>query len=344
MSVQNTAAWVVSHKAHPFQIKPAPLGVPEENEILIRNRAIGINPIEHKIQNTDLHKETLSYPAIFGEDVAGEVVSVGPGVTKFKPGDRVAGLAAGFYTQKKEEMAYQAYMVLKTKLAVKIPEKYTFQQAAAFPLAVGTSAAALFNPDALNLQFPTHPARESTGKVVLVWGGASAVGCSAIQLAVSAGYEVLTTASPKNFDLVKRLGASHVFDYKSPTVVADLLKAAEGKESAGVFDCVGFDAAPLVQEFAHKVNGVKFISCTVPGWPEPPAGVTLKHVFSLSILQTHVAKAIWDDYLPDAIEAGTFVPAPVPLDFGSGLESLQGAVDFLGERGVSARKVVVSLD
>ncbi|EEU36097.1 uncharacterized protein NECHADRAFT_53054 [Fusarium vanettenii 77-13-4] len=344
MSLENTAAWVTSHNAHPFEVKPASIVVPEENQILIRNRAIAINPIDYKVQTSDVHRGQITYPTILGEDVAGEVVAVGSGVTKFKIGDRVAGLAAGFLTNKNEEKTFQAYTILRTDLSVKIPEKYSFQEASAFPLAVGTTAAGLFNTDFINLRLPTFPAQKPTGEVLLVWGGASAVGCAAIQLAVASGYEVLTTASPKNFDLVKRLGASHAFDYKSPTVVADLLKAAEGKKSAGVFDTIGFASWPYTLEFAEKADGVKFISCTVPGWPEPPQGVTIKHVFSLSIIHSHVASAVWDDYLPKAIEAGAFVPAPSPLEFGKGLESLQGAVDFLGTTGVSAQKVVVSLE
>ncbi|KAM0431317.1 hypothetical protein ACHAPT_005291 [Fusarium lateritium] len=344
MSFENTAAWITGHNAYPFEVKPAPVGVPGENQILIRNRAIAINPINYKIQTSSVHKDQIMYPSILGEDVAGEVVAVGPGVTKFNIGDRVSGLAAGFLTNKNEEKTFQAYTILRTELSVKIPDRYSFQQAAAFPLGVGTSAAGLFNADCLSLQLPTFPSQKLTRQVLLVWGGASAVGSAAIQLAVAAGYEVLTTASPKNFDLVKRLGASHVFDYKSPTVMADLLKAAEGKKSAGVFDTIGFASWPFVQEFADKADGVKFISSTVPGWPEPPQGVTLKHVFSLSIIKSHVASAVWDDYLPGAIEAGAFVPAPSPLEFGKGLESLQGAVDFLGTNGVSARKVVVSLE
>ncbi|KAJ3459241.1 hypothetical protein MRS44_015314 [Fusarium solani] len=323
-------------KLSPFRIgsSPPPVGVPEENQILIRNRAIAINPIDYKVQTSSVHRGQIIYPTILGEDVAGEVVALGPSVTKFKIGDRVAGLAAGFLTNKNEEKTFQAYTILRTDLSVKTPDKYSFQEAAAFPLAVGTTAAALFNTDFLNLRLPTFPAQKSTGEVLMIWGGASAVGCSAIQLAVAAGYEVVTTASPKkNFDLVKRLGASHVFDYKSPTVVADLLEAAEGKKSAGVFDTIGFASWPYTLEYAEKADGVKFISCTVPGWPEPPQGVAVKHVFSLSIIKSHVASSVWDDYLPKAIEAGAFVPAPSPLGVWKGVGKSSGRSGFLGNEG-----------
>lgn len=64
-----------------------------------------------------------------------------------------------------------------------------------------------------------------TGQTVVVWGGSTSVGSNAVQLAVAAGYEVVTTASPRNFDHVRALGASAVFDYNSSTVVQDIIGA-----------------------------------------------------------------------------------------------------------------------
>ena len=70
----------------------------------------------------------------------------------------------------------------------------------------------LFETSNLNLQYSKSLNRPSTGKVVLIWGGSTSVGSNAIQLAVAAGHEVVSTASPRNFDCVKSLGASAVFD------------------------------------------------------------------------------------------------------------------------------------
>lgn len=339
----NTAAWIMAHHAYPFEVKSAPLGTPQENQVLIKNHAIAINPIEGKLQTTDLHKGDINYPCIFGEDVAGEVVSVGPNVTGFKKGDRVAGVAAGFLTKINEEKTFQAYTIMRTNLIAKIPDAMPFENAVVFPLGVSTAAAGLFNPDYLNLQVPAEPAQKPTGKILLVWGGASCVGGNAIQLAVAAGYEVISTASAKNFDMVKKLGASHVFDYNSPTVVSDLLSAVKGKAVAGAYDAIGPAAHAACFEFVDKAGGVKFVATAVPSGLEPPEGVSIKHVFSLSITFSHVADAVWVDYLPKALAAATFVTTPEPLLFGKGLESLQGAVDHVNIKGVSAQKVVVTL-
>jgi len=75
------------------------------------------------------------------------------------------------------------------------------------------------------------------------------VGCNAIQLAVAAGYEVFTTCSPKNFDLVKELGASQTFDYNSKTVVKDIIHAFQNKTTAGAISvCIIFRKPTAVTE------------------------------------------------------------------------------------------------
>jgi NADPH:quinone reductase-like Zn-dependent oxidoreductase len=341
-SPENTAAYLMSEKAHPLTVKPAPLVQPGENQILVKNKAIGINPIDVKLQKLAIYP--LKYPAILGEDVAGEIVSVGPGVTAFQPGDRVLGTANGFDSKQDSEQGYQAYTVLETGLSCRIPDTVSFEEAVVLPLALITAAAGLFNPGFLNLQLPECPQAPSTGQTLLIWGGASSVGSSAIQLAVAAGYEVVTTASPKNFEYVKKLGASRVFDYSSATIIADLLAALKDKTVPGAFDAVGGPAWVPTAEVIAKCDGAhnKFVATVTRGFPEPPAGLEMKQVYAPSVRKTHVGKAIWADFLPRALEEKSFVPAPEPLVAGHGLEHLQTGLDLL-EKGVSAKRVVVTL-
>lgn len=336
----NTAAWLTAPKARPLEVKPAPLGTPGENQILVRNHAIAINPIDVKIQQGAPYP--LDYPAILGEDVAGEVVAVGPNVTRFRAGDRVMGAPAGFFTKRPTEKAFQAYAVLETNLACHIPGSMSFERAAVVPLGLSTAACALFSADLLGLRLPAEPAREPTGKVLLVWGGASSVGLNAIQLAVAAGYEVVTTCSARNFEYVKRLGAARAFDYASPTVVADLVDAVRGKQTVGAFDAVGGFEGSI--EFVQRTEGTKFVATAVRGFAGTlPEGVGMKQCLSLTIKDTPVGGAIWEDYLPKALEAGTFVAAPEPLVAGRGLEALQGAMDLKRDGVSGGQKVVVVL-
>jgi NADPH:quinone reductase-like Zn-dependent oxidoreductase len=338
-TISNTAAWLTAPKARPFEIKPAPVGVPSGSQILVRNHAIAINPADVKTQQGVPYP--ITYPAILGADVAGEVVALGPDATRFKEGDRVAGCAAGWITGRVVEKAFQAYTLLESGLASHIPAGMSFEQAVVVPLGVSTAAAALFGTDLLNLQLPTEPRRQPTGKVVLVWGGASSVGLNAIQLAVAAGYEVVTTCSPQNFDFVKRFGPTHVFDYNSPSVVAALVDAVKGKTTAGAFDAVGGFRQCI--EFLQRTEGTKFVATAVRGFSQPPEGISIKQCVSVSIKDTHVGNAVFGDFLEQALEKGTFVAAPEPLVAGKGLEALQEAMDIKA-KGVSAKhKVVVVL-
>lgn len=336
----NAAAWITAAKARPFEVKPAALSALMENQILVKNHALAINPIDGKLQALAIYP--LNYPTILGQDVAGEVVAVGPQVSRFKKGDRVIGNAAGFGTKRETEKGFQAYTVLETNMASEIPDDISFERAVVLPLALSTAASGLFNPDFLNLQLSTEPVQKPTGKALLIWGGASSVGCNAIQLAVAAGYEVITTASPKNFDYVKKLGASQVFDYNSSTVVSDLTMALKDKSMAGAFDAVGGSAWKPTVDVIENTHGVKFVASVLRGFPDPPEGITMKQVYALSIKDNHVGEAIYEDFLPKALKAGTFVPAPEPLVGGRGLEGVQAAVD-LQHKGTSARKVVVLL-
>ena len=340
MSTANAAAWITAAKSKPFEVKSAPLWTPEENEILVRNHAVAINPVDSSLQSLAFFP--LNYPTILGQDIAGEVVAVGPNVTRFKKGARVLGHGVGMATKQPQHNAFQAYTVVQTNMASEIPEGISFESAAVIPLGLSTAASGLFQDGFLNLQFPTVPPQKLTGKTLLIWGGASSVGCNAIQLAVAAGYQVVTTASSKNFEYVKKLGASAVYDYNDSSVGEDLLKFFHGKTIAGALDCIGGPAWSICADVVHKSSGSKFVATTKRGFPDPPEGVTIKAVFGTTIKDNAVGKAVYEDFLPKSLEVGTFVPAPEPLVSGKGLESVQGAVD-LQQKGVSARKVVVSL-
>jgi NADPH:quinone reductase-like Zn-dependent oxidoreductase len=144
-----------------------------------------------------------------------------------------------------------------------------------------------------------------TGKALLIWGGATSVGSNGIQLAVAAGYEIITTASPKNFDYVKKLGASQVFDYNSKTIVDGLIEAFKGRKIARVLDCIGVNGVfEACVDTLLKSNGNKFIAaCRHP--PENiPDGISTKFIFGSDLKDNEVSKAIYVDFLPKALAAG----------------------------------------
>jgi len=274
-------------------------------------------------------------------------VEVGSDVTRFKPGDRVVGLACGFTTNTPSAASLQHYVVLVETLVAKVPQSMSFESASVIPLGLSTAACGLFQKEYLALQHPSIVPKP-TGQTLLVWGGATSVGCNAIQLAVAAGYEVITTSSPGNFSLMKELGASQVFDYASQTVVSDMIQALDGKKLAGAFNVTGVASAPTggamkqCCEVLLKVNGGGFVASANRYAGDLPEGVSSKMIFGSDLKNNEVGKAVWVDFLSEALEKGVYKAAPEPLVVGSGLEKVQEAFE-IQKKGVSAKKVVVSL-
>lgn len=133
--------------------------------------------------------------------------------------------------------AYQHYPTVYASIVAPIPDNVTFEQATVLPLAITTSATALYHPDHLDLPLPSlYP--KPTGKTLFVWGGSSSVGSAAIQLAVASGFEVVTTASAKNHDLVESIGATIALDHKSPNIVDEAVAALSGRDLVAVYDAI----------------------------------------------------------------------------------------------------------
>ena len=338
----NTAAWLVAEKARPLEVKSAEYTTPTEKEIVVKNGALGLNLVDFVRQ--DLGNALfpwVTYPCILGSDVAGEVVEVGSGVKNLKVGDRVTGMAVGLKTNRPADAAFQAYTVLPAHMAAKLPGSMSYDDGAGFPLTISTAACGLYQKEYLNLHFPTSPASKKTGETVLIWGGSSGVGSNAIQMAVASGYEVITTASPKNFDYVKSLGASEVFDYRSETVVDDIVAAFKGKKSVGAY-AIGNGTPKQCAQIVAKIGGKQFVACANPPDPDMPEGVPFKFVFGSDLKDNEVGPAIFVDFMPKALEAGELKAAPPVKSVGKGLESVQDGLDQL-KKGVSAEKYVITL-
>ncbi|KAG0646664.1 Dehydrogenase azaJ [Hyphodiscus hymeniophilus] len=327
--LSNTAAWLTAEKATPLEVKEAPYTSPGENEILIRNGAVAINPVDWAIQaRGSALFSWLKYPTILGSDIAGEVVEVGSAVTRFKVGDRVLGMATD--PNEPSRRGFQTYTILESNMAAQIPDELSYEDACVIPMGISVGACGLFQKDMLALEYPTlFP--NPTGKTLLIWEG----------------YEVISTSSPENFDLVKKLGACQVFDYKSPCVIDDLIMAFKGKDCAGavaIGDVMAMfsGVAEACIEVVSRIEGTKFVALTMPVPPNLPEGAETKFIWGTSLKDNELGKIIYEDFLPEALAKGKYVAAPQSLIVGKGLEYLQEALD-VQKKGVSAKKVVVSL-
>ena len=335
----NSAAYLPAATKR-LEVKEAPYPTLGEDQILIQNRAVAINPVDIAIQQrgTDLFS-WLQFPYILGFDCAGDVVAVGSKVDGFKVGDRAVAQASA---------AFQNYTPALSHLAARIPESMRYEDAAVLPLCFYTAAAGLFGKDQLGLAYPKIGA-EPKGQTVLIWGGATSVGSNGIQLAVAAGYEVISTSSPKNFEYVKKLGASQVFDYNSPTVEADIIAAFDGKKGAGAMAIASMDSesstktVESIYNITRSMDGPKLVALAMPPPGEPPVGITARFIDLFNLREGRdLGAALFNKYLSEALVVGTFTPSPPAQVVAQGLEGLQVALDACA-KGVSAKKIVVTL-
>jgi len=174
---------------------------PQNNEVLIKVHAVGLNPADYKFAQWG--HSAWKYPFILGLDVAGEIVELGAEITDWKIGDRV--FYHGDFTK---PGGFAEYTTTVAHTIASIPENLSFNQAAALPCAGFTAYQALHRK--------LHIQPEQT---ILIHGGAGGVGGFAIQLARLKGLKVITTCSAENFDWVSKLGANICIDYQNENVV-----------------------------------------------------------------------------------------------------------------------------
>ena len=180
----------------PFVVTQVVRPVPAAGQVLVRIHASGVNPLDTKIRAGVAGHARQPLPAVLGMDLAGVVAEVGDGVTDFKVGDEVYGMATGIGGLQGSQAEYAA--VDADFLALK-PKTLSFVQAAALPLVVITAWEGLVDN-----------ARIAAGQTVLVQGGAGGVGHVATQIAKAFGAEVFATVSPADFDLIRSYGATPI--------------------------------------------------------------------------------------------------------------------------------------
>jgi NADPH:quinone reductase-like Zn-dependent oxidoreductase len=248
---------------------------PGRGEIRVRVRASSVNPFEPEIREGAFKILTgRRFPMIAGHDVAGEVEALGEGVSRFRTGDRVFAMRNAFSGGAHGELA-----IVPESSAAPIPEGVSTKDAGVVPLSALTAWQALHELGGL-----------APGQRVLINGASGGVGTFAIQLARVAGAEVTGVSSQANADLVRRLGASEVIDYKTqdPTqatgydlvfdAVARLPFAASRSmlKRGGVWVCTRLSGAYLTARLLAPLRGRKVRLVTVK-----PRGQQLEKIGAL---------------------------------------------------------------
>ncbi|MGH8724617.1 MAG: NAD(P)H-quinone oxidoreductase [Burkholderiales bacterium] len=208
-----------------LQLVDRPQPKPRPNEILVQVAAAGVN-------RPDVLQRTGNYPVppdasdLPGLEVAGEVAALGSSVKAFKLGDKVCALVHGG--------GYAEYCVAPEVQALPVPKGLTPVQAASLPETFFTVWGNVYDR-----------AKLAPGESLLVQGGSSGIGVSAIQMAAATGNRVFATAgSDEKCAACVRLGAAKAFNYKTQDWSAEVLAATGGKGVNVILDMVGGDYVP----------------------------------------------------------------------------------------------------
>jgi NADPH2:quinone reductase len=227
MAQMKMRAVEISKPGGPEVLKPTerPRPVPKPNEILVKVAAAGVN-------RPDVLQRSGNYPVppdasdLPGLEVAGEVVALGSSAKTFHVGDKVCALVHGG--------GYAEYCVAPEVQALPVPKGLTPVQAASLPETFFTVWANVYDR-----------AKLAPGETLLVQGGSSGIGVTAIQMAAATGNRVFATAgSDEKCAACVRLGAEKAFNYRTQDWSAELLSVTGGKGVNVILDMVGGDYVP----------------------------------------------------------------------------------------------------
>ena len=310
-------------------LRSVPRPEPAPGEVLVRVASSGVNPLDVKISAGAAAHARVTPPMILGIDLAGVVVGLGAGVTRFAVGDEVYGMTGGVGDRPGSLAEYAA---VDQDLLARKPRRLTMAEASALPLAVITAWEGLVDR-----------AGTREGQLVLVHGGAGGVGHVAVQLALARGATVFATGTGASLDTIRRLGAAPI-DYQATPTETYVESATGGEGFDVIFDAVG--GATLDASFAAVRTYTGHV-VSILGWgshslaPLSFRGATYSGVFTLLPLLTGRGRAHHGEILAEAAalaEAGRLTPIVDPARYD--LETVANAHQAVGT-GTSQGKVVV---
>ncbi|ETS64856.1 hypothetical protein PaG_00825 [Moesziomyces aphidis] len=263
MSLPAKMRALVTVEGKKAEVKEVPVPSLDADEILVRVKAVTLNPTDWK------HIQYIAPPGVtVGCDFAGVVEQIGPDAknTSLKKGDRVAGFVHG--SKDADRGSFAEFLKTNSELVAKIPDN--FDDAAASALGVGgeTAVQALFHRLAIPVPDYSHGAVPVTddSPELLVWAGSTSVGQWAVQIGHATGYKVITTASPKNHELLKQLGAHDVYDYRDETTPQKISSKYPNLSKA--LDCISENGT---QQLCVKSLGTNGGDVVVLLKPDPEA-------------------------------------------------------------------------
>ncbi|CZT40458.1 related to C.carbonum toxD gene [Rhynchosporium secalis] len=370
--------FAIVQRSNALVAEDLPLPELTKSQVLVKIANSSLNPTD--VQSFD--GDAFGDGAVLGCDFAGVVEKIGSEVTRYKIGDKIAALIWGgetahpclelpILTILRRNRGTWCLLVYVLGLLYFCPDTDCYQyllRGRRSSLIQGTiwlgfrisiycsfsskhGLACSFSKDSLNI-----PKTNSSETSLLVWGGSSTIGAYTIQIAKKHGFNVVTTCTPHNFDVVKKHGATYIFDYNDPKVVENIAKVVP--DLAYGFDCIGNSTSSTLsgQAMGSKEGSV---ICTVrPGkanTENDPSNVKVTDVLVFTaFLKPHVYKKVykWDTHpedhalskemyekIPEWIQDESLVPQK-PRDMGKlCVDSLKEAMELNRQGKVSNEKL-----
>lgn len=294
-----------------------------EGRVLLRMRAASVNALDWHTTHGGLLLEIIGKimrsrdDPVRGVDVAGTVEAVGPGVTRFTPGDEVFGAAPASFAE---------YVLAREDRLLLKPGGLSFEQAAAVNVAGRTALQAL-----------RDHAQVRPGQRVLIHGAGGGVGTFAVQIAKALGAQVTAVTGPRNLDIVRSLGADEVIDASTDDVARrperyDVIIDIAATRSVSDLRRVLVPSGIWVQVGAAKGGWIAIFGRLI--------NVTLRKRLLRQRVTFFVAQPGLDDlvFLTDLIEAGRLRPV---IDRTYPLSEAREAIRYVGT-GQARAKVVIT--
>jgi NADPH:quinone reductase-like Zn-dependent oxidoreductase len=231
---------------------PAP--EPGPDDVLVRVRAAGVGPWDAKTREGLFGRR--SFPHVLGVEASGIVEGAGENVVDLHVGDEVYVYSGRCYAE---------YVTAPAQKVARKPASLSFEEAAGVPVAGSTAYQGIVEEIGLK-----------EGETVLVSGATGGVGTMAVQIAASLRARVLGTASPRNHDYLRSLGAAEAIDYHGDWVAAVRTVAPDGVDA--VFDCVGGET--FRRSFEAVRDGGRVVTIVAFGNEVEPGRGISHHAFS----------------------------------------------------------------
>ncbi|KAI1784383.1 GroES-like protein [Ganoderma leucocontextum] len=343
MSTQK--ALILPEKYGEWKVAEVPIPSPGPNDVLVKVIAAGLNPIDWKNKDFNIHPPAF-YPSISGGEASGTVEKVGSEVENLVKGDKI--LFQGNFGN--ERATFQQYTIVSADLTAKVPENISLEQAAAVPVALVTVTTSLWvhHPDALSVCYPAPWEEDGetkhAGKPVLIIGGTSTVGQYAIQAArLNKFSPIITTASPHNTARLAALGATHVLDRAlSPAALAaEILRIAAGAPIELVYDAISY---PDTQALGYEVlaPGGALVTTLPPSVPADKQTADKRIINVFGSVHTPANRTFGVELfsrLTELLRTGALVPNEVEVLPG-GLAGIPEGLERLKQNKVNGKKLI----